>query len=235
MKKNIVIAILLITTILMGGTSFYLYTNKDKIIDKCPEENSKENEINENTGEKENIKKNSMDKKRYIQDIKINKGLVEGSVLVSKEGEAYVYFMNPVRDNDTVTQAALNNLKKEYKNYNIDGYHELATEQGETKEYYGLKLPVSNVVAAYEGYSGNGGLEGHYIYLLKEDGTISGFSIGNTFEKNNGKIEIKENINNLKDIVSIVQSTTTTGRSEANEVLAIDLIGNEYIINIFEE
>ena len=56
-----------------------------------------------------------MDKKRYIQDIKINKGLVEGSVLVSKEGEAYVYFRNPVRDNDTVTQEALNNLKKNIK------------------------------------------------------------------------------------------------------------------------
>ena len=234
MKKNIVIALLLIIIILMGGTFYYLYTNQDKIFDKCPVENSKENEINENIVEKENVKKNSIDRKRYIQNIELNKGLAYGSILISKEGDSYVNFSNPVRDNDVATLEALNNLKKEYKNYDIDGYHEQATEQGETKSYYGLKLPVRNVVAAYEGYTGNGGLEGHYVYLLKEDGTISGFSIGDIFKKNNGKIEIKENINNLKNIVSIVQSATTTGRSEANEVLAVDANGNEYIIDILE-
>ena len=35
MKKNIVIALLLIIIILMGGTFYYLYTNQDKICDKC--------------------------------------------------------------------------------------------------------------------------------------------------------------------------------------------------------
>ncbi|MBR3229357.1 MAG: hypothetical protein IKF91_00865 [Bacilli bacterium] len=35
MKKNIVIAILLIAVVLMGGTFYYLYTNQDKILNKC--------------------------------------------------------------------------------------------------------------------------------------------------------------------------------------------------------
>lgn len=35
MKKNIVIALLLIIIILMGGTFYYLYTNQDKIFEKC--------------------------------------------------------------------------------------------------------------------------------------------------------------------------------------------------------
>ena len=35
MKKNIVIALLSIIIILMGGTFYYLYTNQDKIFEKC--------------------------------------------------------------------------------------------------------------------------------------------------------------------------------------------------------
>ena len=35
MKKNIVIAILLIAIVIMGGTFYYLFTNQDKIFDKC--------------------------------------------------------------------------------------------------------------------------------------------------------------------------------------------------------
>ena len=35
MKKNIVIVILLIAIVIMGGTFYYLFTNQDKIFDKC--------------------------------------------------------------------------------------------------------------------------------------------------------------------------------------------------------
>lgn len=35
MKKNIVIAILLIVIVLMSGTFYHLYKNQDKIINKC--------------------------------------------------------------------------------------------------------------------------------------------------------------------------------------------------------
>ena len=38
MKKNIVIAILLIITVLLGGTLYYQYTNQNKIYEKCKEE-----------------------------------------------------------------------------------------------------------------------------------------------------------------------------------------------------
>ena len=66
MKKNIVIVVLLIVTVLMGTTSYYLYTNKDKINKcdaKCPvpskgkieEGTTNNNKINEEKNDKTTI------------------------------------------------------------------------------------------------------------------------------------------------------------------------------------
>lgn len=227
MKKNILIAVLFIIIVLMGGTFFYLYTNQDKIFDKCPIEERKENEE-----KKEEINARELGSTRYIQDISYDDGLIYCEVVISKEGEAFVYFDKSL---STQIEEAINNIKKQYKNYSINGYHESRTEPNETKDFVGIKLPIDNVVAAYKGYYGNSGPEGTYIYFLKTDGTISGFSIGETFLANNGNIEFKNNINNLKNIITIVQSSTTTGRSEANEVLAIDSKGNEYKLNNIDD
>ena len=159
-------------------------------------------------------------------------GGVNGNVVISKDGNAYVNFYETKNDYDDVAKASFTNLQKQYQDYKIDGYFEAVAEPGESQAFNGIKLPVTDVVAAYEGYSGNGGVDGWYLYFIKNDGTISGFSIGNTFAQNNGNIKFENNINNLTNVSSIAQSITSTGRSEAHFVIAIERNGNEHILNI---
>ena len=186
---------------------------------------------------KEEFVETKLGDNRVIQNFSFSFGGViggaNGNVVISKDGNAYVNFSEIKNDyvGDDI-KTSLANLKKQYQDYEIDGYFEYATEPGESQAFNGIKLPVTDVVAAYEGYSGNGGADGWYLYLLKTDGTISGFSIGNTLAQNNGNIKFENNINNLTNISSIVQSVTSTGRSEANFVIAIERNGNEHILNI---
>ena len=116
-------------------------------------------------------------------------------MIISKDGNAYVNFYESENNYNYYSddiKTSFTNLKKQYQDYKIDGYSEYVNwdEPEESQPFNGIKLPVTDVVAAYEGYSGNGGADGWYLYLVKTDGTISGFSIGNTFEKNNGNEHI---------------------------------------------
>ena len=60
--KSIIIGVLLIIIVLMVGTFYYLYTNQDKIFEKCPcretRFDEKVIEKNDSSKEKEEVNKN---------------------------------------------------------------------------------------------------------------------------------------------------------------------------------
>ena len=227
--KGKTVAIIILVSLVLGLGGYIAY---DKVFTKETKEIEKTEKkvADSSTPTEEETTKTKLGTNRVIQNLQFHFGPVEGNAVVSKDGNAYVEFYESKSDDDNVTKASLANLKRQYQDYNIEGYHEYMTEPGENKAFNGIKLPVSDVVAAYEGYSGNGGSQGWYLYLVKTDGTISGFSMGNTFEQNNGNIKFENNINNLTNISSIAQSMTSSGRSEAFVVIAVEKDGTEHIL-----
>lgn len=168
---------------------------------------------------------------RIIQSLHLKnfENLFSANIIVSKEGEVYLNVEKGYDSNNTEYENKINNLKNEYKEYKIDGYGFDLGENGNYATYKGIKLEISNVIAAYEGYSGNGGMNDWLLYLLKTDGTISGINMYK-FIENNGKVEIINNINSLKNIYTIVQSHTVDQPSGYYFDIAIDKDGNEHII-----
>ena len=181
--KTVVIVILLLALLGLGG---YVVYDKFINVKESEESDVKEEAKVEETGF-------DLSKNRVIQNTTFQYGQVGGNVVVSKDGSVYVNFYDKEEGTDTKTKASLANMLKQYQDYMIEDYFSFATEEGDSQAFKGIKLPVDNVIAAYEGYSGNGGLEGWYLYLVKTDGTISGFSMGDTFEVNNGQIKFENN------------------------------------------
>lgn len=168
---------------------------------------------------------------RIIQSLHLKnfENLFSANIIVSKEGEVYLNIEKGYDSNNAEYENKINNLKNEYKEYKIDGYGFDLGENGNYTTFKGIKLEISDVIAAYEGYSGNGGMNDWFLYLLKTDGTISEVNIYK-FIENNGKVEINNNINNLKNIYTIIQSHTVDQPSGYYFDIAIDKDGNEHII-----
>ncbi len=128
-------------------------------------------------------------------------------VIIDKKGNAYLKIID-YKDDYPIKKAKKQELKSQYKEYIIEGYHEDVSgcNNKEKKNIFeGIKIPVENVVSAYE--IDNGQEEGgNAILFIKKDGTVSGFNIYNFIT--NGYIKVFDNIDDLKDIVSIVQSAS---------------------------
>ena len=92
MKKNIVIALLLIIIILMGGTFYYLYTNQDKIFDKCSVEELKEDKEN-SVEKKENTFERLVRNYKYEETFQNENGMncTDKIELELKEDGTYKY------------------------------------------------------------------------------------------------------------------------------------------------
>ena len=95
--------------------------------------------------------------------------------------------------------------------------------------FTGIKLPVSGVIAAYK-TSNNQDSSGDYILFLKEDGSISGLNLGTALYE--GKLDFKDNIDSLKDIVTVAQSGSVDSCSGIPQTIAIDKDGNQYILKL---
>lgn len=72
--------------------------------------------------------------------------------------------------------------------------------------------------------------DGHYIIFLKADGTLSGLRVVDCLY--NSKITVVNNINDLTNIVSVVQSTTSNGCSGAYQILAIENNGKQHALEL---
>lgn len=224
-KVKILICFLVIIIICLSGYIIY-----DKSLNKSlkKEINGCDKNINEKKTQHEfsnNDFNNS--NKEQIQALSFDTGFA----IVSKDGDVYINYYDADSYGHDLNSLypSLQAIKNTYQKYSIDGYHDEPCE-GENNIYEGIKLPVSNIISVYDLISGQSS-DGHYLYFLKEDGTISRFAVEKSLENYNGTFEVEDNVDNLTNIVSIVQSNTVSGCSEAHEVMAIEKNGTQHIIN----
>lgn len=227
--KTIAIIVLVLLILGLGG-----YIAYDKMLSK------KTSETIETTKTKSVINEGKKDfdinNKKMVQ-------VLEGSysdefgyeVYISNKGEAFL----TVNSFDNSTNEDVKNnisiIKKQYQLNKIDGYcningepvndnNDICPNNGAIES---IKLDVDDVVAAYEGYNGQGDTSGLYVYFVKTDGTISGLEIGNAIYAD-GKLNIKNNIGGLKNIVSIASSRTTGLPSGYYYAMAIEKDGTQH-------
>ena len=223
MKKNIVIAILLIITVLLGGTLYYQYTNQNKIYEKCKEETK---ESKEQTTQKSFDVKN----KSIIQELVGNYDNFY-RIYVSKEGDAFLTVSStdnlPIENKEHIKK-----LQEQYTPNTINGYcnvdePELRKDICEDNDnVMSIKLDTSNVIAAYNIINGQDtALE--WVLFLKSDGTVDALNIGMIIW-NKEEVIIHKNIGNLKNIVSIVETGTTGVPSGHRFGVAIENDGTQH-------
>ncbi|MBR2832871.1 MAG: hypothetical protein IKE75_00260 [Bacilli bacterium] len=217
--KTVIIVILLLSLLGLGGYVVY-----DKVLNK---ETGKK--TNEQVTKEEKQEKNTnfnLSKKTMIQRLNGD----SYTLYISKEGEALLTVENYDDNQDETIKNTIAELQKEYQLNTLKGYcntdGELAKEicpDGDAVK--SIKLNIDNVVAAYDTKSGQE-LGGSYIIFLKSDGTISRLNIANLLYK--GKLDIENNVASLKNIVTIVQSSSTGIPSGYAEVLAIEKDGTQH-------
>ena len=230
-KSKLPIALLVLLVIVLTGAVAFLLNDKyewiksnKKAKETKTEEKSEKKEDNKKVEESEEEIKNTVSKKTYLQRLLLNE---EEEILIDKEGNAYFSILLDEDDEEeNSTYKGIASLKKQYKDYKISGYGNKSC--GKEGVFTGVKLPINNVVAAYEP-SPTQDLIGSYILFIKKDGTVSSLSRYAALE--NGKIEIENNINNLKNIVTLVQSSTTNSCSANGETIAVDKNGKEFKLN----
>lgn len=216
--KNILIAILILVIIVLGC---FVYT---KAIDLKDENNKYKDLLEKKENELQKAKKTPIKAEGF--NLK-NKTLIQSmsyadyfDIVVSKEGEVYLTVNeNAFKSEESEEiKKGFTELQKQYKEYKIEGY------ENKTNVFKGIKLSVSNVIAAYES-AGGLAVGDKYILFIKNDGTISSLYTEDVLK---GKINIVNNIDNLKNIVSIVTDYASSGL----RTIAIDNTGKQYILNL---
>ena len=144
-----------------------------------------------------------------------------------------------------------NNMKNN-NNYNISLFGEFTPNSSNKKIQYRVSLNSKNELrisyysgstSQYNDYkladdvlgfnivsTGQGGLK--TLYFINYDGSVSAIETEYTFlndQNLNNKLEIRNNVGNLKNIVSII-SGSTNDVSGANIPLFIDIYGNIHIL-----
>lgn len=230
--KNIIITVLLIIIILLGGTFYYLYTNQDKMIEKCPVENT-----NESNEDKENLEDNfNINNKTIIQAL--NGELY--TILISKKGEAFLKVYND-QSNEHLKEDNIEHIKKLQEQYTLNTIEGYCNTEGEYRKdacedndnVKAIKLDTSNVIAAYESINGQD-IDSLRIIFLKSDGTIDSLNIGSLiWSGQNPKIQKK--VGNLKNIVTIAQTSNVGGISGSKFSIAIESNGTQHsLIGLFD-
>ena len=105
------------------------------------------------------------------------------------------------------------------KEYKIDGY--LASPDG-SNVFLGYKLNISNVILMYYADVGNSG-DGCFIFI-KENGNVSTLTINPDIMEKIKIIDFNDNIVNLKNIVSVIESDTFG----SHNITLIDINGFKY-------
>ena len=223
--KGMVIAVVILFLLVLGLGGFIVY---DKIYSKSSSEINKNDKISTNEDLEKNIldsnSKISVFNKNFIQSLSFD----FGEVLVDKDGNVYITFNNQDiygRDLKQQYGDSLQKLKNMYNKYKIKEYHTNPCD-GEAELYEGIKINLEKIISAYYMIQGHAD---RYLIFIKEDGTLSALDVEKTLSS--GTIILKEKIDNLQNIVSVVQSGTVTGCSESNEITALEADGTSHIIN----
>jgi len=214
--KNFLIVFLVLLIIGLGG---FIYS---KVVEVKDENNKLKNLLQKSQSDLKTLKEAKEEKKDFdiknktmLQEIEYNSYF---NVIIANNGDAYLEISkhyNGEKEESPEMKAGLENLQKQYKDYKIEGY-ESVDKTGILK---GIKLPITDVISAYKS-AGDLVVGDIYILFIKSDGTISGLHTEDVLK---GKINIINNINGLKNIVSII----TTGL----KTIAIDNTGKQYVLD----
>jgi len=213
--KTVVIVILVLVILGLGGYIVY-----DKVLNKEIDEPVKT--------EKKKEKGFNLDNKSEIQSLN-SENYYE--VYISKKGEAFltIYTVDNMDQENPEIKANILKLQSQYKDNKIEGICLTGDEESDKTfcengdVVKSIKLDIDNVVAAYDVKLGQEIYQGGIIFV-KADGTISSLSMNQLLGE--GKTEIKNNIKNLKKIVTIAQSSSFN----AFKAIAIENDGTEHII-----
>jgi len=178
--------------------------------------------------EKKKEKGFNLDNKSEIQSLN-SENYYE--VYISKKGEAFltIYTVDNMDQENPEIKANILKLQSQYKDNKIEGICLTGDEESDKTfcengdVVKSIKLDIDNVVAAYDVKLGQEIYQGGIIFV-KADGTISSLSMNQLLGE--GKTEIKNNIKNLKKIVTIAQSSSFN----AFKAIAIENDGTEHII-----
>lgn len=223
--------ILVILVLILGTCLFYeKFLAKE---DKCDEKNDIEEALE--------TEKTPKVAKKYIQDFSNSTLDNNVKIIISKEGEAFITYdydyydciSNKKEEESSICddyKASADRLEKKYKKYEIDGYYEVVTtengfENDYNRKFYGIKLPLIDVVAVYDGAMGIDVDTAYYLFL-KRDGTIS--SLSYSYLVNQGDIKITNNVCKLNNIVALAKSN---GNGQTGgTMLAIDKNGQRHLL-----
>lgn len=214
--KNILITILILVIFGLGG---FVYS---RVVEIKDENNKFQNLLEQSQKDLKALKESKAEKKDF--DIK-NKTIVQEieyisyfNIIISKNGDAYLEVSKNYKEAEEESpeiKAGLAEIQKQYKDYKIDGYESV----DKTNTLKSVKLPITDVVSAYKS-AGGLAVGDIYILFIKSDGTISALLTGDIL---NGKINVINNVDNLKNIVSITTSDLKT--------IAIDNTGKQYVLD----
>ena len=224
--KSIIIVVLVLIILIMGGAFYYLFTNKDKIFEKC------------SCPEKKCAGQTVEDKKTDVSFDSKNKSKVEvvsGNyfrVYISKDGNAFLTVSEDSTPINTRAEVSpIKKLQEKYTSNKIEGY---CNVEGEARKdicedgdsVKSIKLDTSNVIAAYKIINGQE-VESEYVIFLKGDGTLDVLNIGSVIYGGQD-INITKNLGGLENIVTIMQTSTTGIPSGYHYGLAIEKNGKQH-------
>lgn len=219
-KGKVVIVILVLMVLGLGGYIVY-----DKVLNK---------EVNEPIKtEKKEEKKSEVDsgfnieKKSELQALNIS----IGRVYITKDGDAFLTIDDFATQNIGMEKTAAEQLKKLQQKTAVEGYcgNQVSQIEGHCDSgnvVNSIKLDVDNVVSAYYLSMGQS-IDMGKLMFVKQDGTISSIDFGALFD---GKVVVENNYKNLKNIVTVVQSATTSAASGYNQAIAIEKDGTQHIL-----
>ena len=218
--KTIVIVILVLAVLGLGG-----YIAYDKVLSKETEEPIKKETTEVKTEEGFNL-----DNKSEIQAL----NSIFGSLYITKDGNAFLAIddLSDLMGTDENEKNIMEKLKQLHQDNTIEGicltgdsqYDKEWCENGDIIK--SIKLDIDNAVSGYDFKTGQD-VGGAGIMIIRADGTVSAIMGEDLLE---GKVELKNNVKNLKNIVTIVQSRN----NHAFEVIAIEKDGTQHIIDTFE-
>ena len=223
MRKIYLFIMVLMAIVATGGFVYFGFI-KDECEVSTNTKTSSEESVK--TKEKEKVDFN-VENKSLVQKISVSAGNMD--IIVGSDGNVYATFYFADEDSEKI-KTAITKFQGQYKNYNVDGYNfdVESCENGKNNILSGIKLDVDGVISAYEVFDDSKEDLNFYVLFLKNDGTVSALDVSKVFEGD--KINIQDNFNNLNNIVTVVNSISSTGCSENYQALAIEKNGSQHVI-----
>lgn len=231
----LIIIVILIIALAMSIT-YILKTSKQEI---TVNSSNSEQTINALKSEIDNLKNTIAQKENEIKNNENKKPVVQTNEMTSDE--KYKIFAQNLKkevskygniDNRKTIYYGADAIKNSWYEVKLNSNGNLSLhffEDEKLEKKYGTNSLVKNVLVFY--IVDVGQTESHMIYFINEDGTVGFVNLDTIIQNSTGKIEIKNKISGLENIVSIINGATGLEHSGGYSPLFIDIDGNILLNN----